>query len=56
MNRPGEAGALHDSIALDTYSHVLPNMQKEAVKAMEELLNRALYLFVLITGIVIKKN
>jgi integrase len=25
------------SITLDTYSHVLPNMQKEAVKAMEDL-------------------
>jgi integrase len=27
------------SITLDTYSHVLPNMQKEAVKAMEGLVN-----------------
>jgi site-specific recombinase XerD len=27
------------TITLDTYSHVLPNMQKEAVKAMEELID-----------------
>jgi integrase len=27
------------SITLDTYSHVLPNMQKEAVEAMEGLVN-----------------
>jgi hypothetical protein len=27
------------SIILDTYSHVLPNMQKEAVRAMEEILD-----------------
>jgi integrase len=27
------------SITLDTYSHVLPNMQKEAVRAMEGLLD-----------------
>jgi len=26
------------SITLDTYSHVLPNLQKEAVKAMEDLI------------------
>jgi integrase len=26
------------SITLDTYSHVLPNMQREAVKAMEDLI------------------
>jgi integrase len=26
------------SITLDTYSHILPNMQKEAVKAMEDVL------------------
>jgi integrase len=27
------------SITLDTYSHVLPNIQKEAVKAMEDMIN-----------------
>jgi integrase len=27
------------TITLDTYSHVLPNMQKEAVKAMEDLID-----------------
>jgi integrase len=27
------------SITLDTYSHVLPNMQKEAVRAMEDLID-----------------
>jgi hypothetical protein len=26
------------SITLDTYSHILPNRQKEAVKAMEDVL------------------
>ena len=25
------------SITLDTYSHVLPNMQEKAVKAMEDI-------------------
>ncbi len=27
------------SITLDTYSHVLPNLQKEAVRAMEDLID-----------------
>jgi hypothetical protein len=27
------------STTLDTYSHVLPNMQKEAVKAIEDLID-----------------
>jgi len=27
------------AITLDTYSHVLPNMQSEAAKAMEEALS-----------------
>jgi integrase len=28
------------SITLDTYSHVLPNMQKEAVRAMEGMISK----------------
>jgi hypothetical protein len=36
----GAVGALdHFHHTLDTYSHVLPNMHKEAVKAMEGLVN-----------------
>ncbi len=26
------------SVTLDTYSHVLPNMQKEAVRAIEDII------------------
>src|SRR5215211_5224634 len=33
------SGHSNISITLDTYSHVLPNMQKEAARAMEDLID-----------------
>jgi hypothetical protein len=33
----GEAGG-EDGVALDAYSHVLPGMQEQAVKAMSDIL------------------
>ena len=32
-------GLSYEAIAIGTYSHVLPNIQNEAVKAMEDPIN-----------------